>query len=154
MLETPHVALGAAIAIKIPNPFIAIPLAFASHFLLERVPHWNPHLNTETKKYGRPTKQTTLIVIIDASVSLLLGSYFASQALPNTMQTANVLLCSFASVLPDLLEAPYFFFGVRHKFFETWIKWQKAIQVDTTPFWGIITQIVTLAATLFWIFRG
>ena len=49
MLETPHVAVGAAIAASIPNPLIAIPLAFASHFALELVPHWNPHLNTELK---------------------------------------------------------------------------------------------------------
>lgn len=50
MLETPHVLIGAAIATKVGNPFLAIPLAFASHFVLETVPHWNPHLNTETKK--------------------------------------------------------------------------------------------------------
>jgi hypothetical protein len=53
VLETPHVVVGAAIATKVANPALAIPLAFASHFVLEKIPHWNPHLNTELKKFGR-----------------------------------------------------------------------------------------------------
>lgn len=152
MLETPHVALGAAIATKIPNPFIAIPLAFASHFLLERVPHWNPHLNTEMKTYGHLTRSTTTLIIVDVIVSLVLGSFIAYKQLPDSTMFLNVMLCSFAAVLPDVLEAPYFFFKAKHKFFIHWIKSQKALQVDATPFWGLTTQGITLAATLFWIF--
>jgi hypothetical protein len=153
MLETPHVALGAAIATKIPNPFIAVPLAFASHFLLERIPHWNPHLNTEMKKYGRLTRSTTVLIAVDATVSLLLGTFIAYKQLPDSTMFLNVMLCSFAAVLPDVLEAPYFFLKSKHQFFVHWIKSQKAIQVDAEPFWGISTQIVTFAATLFWIFN-
>jgi len=65
VLETPHVVVGAAIATKIANPFISLPLAFASHFLLEKVPHWNPHLNTEKKNtagsVGNPPRLLFLI---------------------------------------------------------------------------------------------
>ncbi|MBL7036319.1 hypothetical protein ISR94_00535 [Candidatus Microgenomates bacterium] len=152
MLETPHVALGAAIATKIPNPWISIPLSFASHFFLDMVPHWNPHLNTETRKFGRPTKKTTALVIVDATTSLLLGSYIAFQASSSAAHTLTILACCFASVIPDLLEAPYFYLGMRHKFFKNWIKLQKSIQVDTTIFWGLSTQVLTVATTLFWIF--
>lgn len=154
MLETPHVALGIAIASKIPNPWVSIPLAFASHFLLERVPHWNPHLNTETKKYGKPTKNSTIIVIIDVAISLSLGFFVASKALPDSTQAINILLCSFASVLPDVLEGPYFFLGVRNKFLENWIKFQKSLQVDAKIIPGLTTQLITLVATLFWIFKS
>lgn len=154
MLETPHVALGIAIATKIPNPWISIPLAFTSHFLLERVPHWNPHLNTETKKFGKPTKNSTIIVIIDVAVSLALGFFVASKSLPNVNQSINILLCSFASVLPDVLEGPYFFLGVRNKFLENWIKFQKSLQVDAKIIPGLTTQLITLIATLFWIFKS
>ena len=65
VLETPHVVVGAAIATKVLHPALAIPLAFGSHFILEKVPHWNPHLNSETEKFGRPTRQSTYIVIAD-----------------------------------------------------------------------------------------
>ena len=122
MLETPHVVIGAAIATKIPNPYIAIPLALASHFVLERVPHWNPHLNTETIKYGRPTKQTTVIVIIDVIFALSFGIFIANQALPNQAHFMTILASSFASVLPDIVEGPYFFLGVKNEIIKKWIK--------------------------------
>ena len=154
MLETPHVALGIAIATKIPNPWIAIPLAFGSHFLLERIPHWNPHLNSETEKFGRPTNKSTVIVIIDVAISLALGFFVAYKALPNSSQSINILLCAFFSALPDILEGPYFFLGIRNKFLEKWIKFQKSIQADTKLIPGLTTQLITLVATLFWIFRS
>lgn len=150
MLETPHVAVGAAIASKIPNPFLSIPLAFLSHFALERVPHWNPHLNTETKKYGKPTQKSTNLVIVDCLLALTLGSLVAYQALPNVGHAVTILLASFASVLPDLMEAPYFYLNMKQKFFADWIKFQKSLQNDTTPFWGLLTQLATIFAAILW----
>jgi len=152
MLETPHVALGAAIAIKVGNPYLAIPLALASHFLLEKVPHWNPHLNTEMKKYGHLTNKTKLIIALDTTLALGLGIIVALKALPNSSLSILVIASSFASIVPDLLESPYFIFGVKNKYIQKWIALQKKIQIDTTPFWGILTQIIVLASTLYWIF--
>lgn len=152
MLETPHVTVGAAIASKIPNPIISIPLSFASHFILEKIPHWNPHLNTETEKYGKPTKKSTIIALIDVGISLLLGSFIAYKALPNYFQALNILLCSLVASLPDIVEAPYFFLGVRDKTLKKWIDWQKSIQVDTYFIPGFLTQLLTIAASLYWIF--
>lgn len=151
MLETPHVAVGAAIASKIPNPFIAIPLAFASHFVLERIPHWNPHLNTETKLYGAPTKRSTIITTIDSVLALTLGLGISLTALPNIGHTTTIIFACFASVLPDVIEAPYFFLNLRYTFIKKWIAFQKSLQVDTTPAWGFLTQIVTIAAALLWL---
>ena len=151
MLETPHALLGAAIAVKLGNPALSIPLAFASHFILERVPHWNPHLNAETDKYGKPTKNSTIIVVIDSSLALILGSAIAFSQ-PNTLMIINVLLSSFAAVLPDLIEAPYFFLKIRNnEYIKRWIRFQKGIQVDAPPFWGLLTQILTVAATFLWL---
>ncbi len=152
MLETPHVAVGAAIAMKVVNPALAIPLAFGSHFILEKIPHWNPHLNTETEKYGKPTKKSTVIVIIDVCTSLALGFFIASKALPNTSHVATILVASFASVLPDVIEGPYFFLGVKNKFIKKWIVFQKSLQADTSIIPGLLTQAVTITAALWWIF--
>ena len=152
VLETPHVIVGAAIATKVVHPALAIPLAFASHFILERVPHWNPHLNTETEKYGAPTKRSTTIVILDASLALISGGYIAYRALPNTALAITILASSFASVLPDLIEGPYFFLKVRNETIKRWIKFQKSIQVDTDIVPGLLTQLATIAAALWWLF--
>jgi len=152
MLETPHVVLGAAIATKIPNPYIAIPLAFASHFILERVPHWNPHLNTEIKKHGKVTKQSTIIVAIDVLLSLFLGTFIAIQVLPNSPHFWTIMVASFAAVLPDVMEGPYFFLGIKSNFIIKWIKFQKILQNDADIVLGLSTQVVTLIATFWWIF--
>lgn len=151
MLETPHVFIGAAIATKIPNPLIAIPLAFASHFVLEMVPHWNPHLNTETEKFGHVTKRSTWIVVADSTLALVSGSYVAYQALPNTGHAITILLACFASILPDLVEAPYFFLRFKNKLIAKWIALQKSIQSDTTFFPGSLTQFIVILASIFWI---
>jgi hypothetical protein len=151
MLETPHVFIGAAIATAIPNPFIAIPLAFASHFVMEMVPHWNPHLNSEIEKFGQPTRRSTAITAADSTLALTSGSFIAFQALPNVNQAILVLACCFASVLPDVMEAPYFFLKMRANWVKKWISFQKSLQNDTTAFWGLATQLITIAAVIFWL---
>lgn len=151
MLETPHVFVGAAIATKIPDPLIAIPLAFVSHFILEMVPHWNPHLNSETEKYGYPTKRSTAIVVADSSLALISGSLIAYSALPDTGQALTILFACLASVLPDLIEAPYFFLKIKNKLIQKWIVFQKSIQNDTSIIPGLVTQYITIFAAIFWI---
>lgn len=153
MLETPHVLVGAAIATKISNPWIAIPLAFTSHFILEMVPHWNPHLNTETKKFGHVTKKSTVITAIDSTMALVFGSMVAFKYLPDAVQVMNVLACSFFAVLPDVMEGPYFFLKMKNNFIERWISFQKSLQNDTSLVPGLITQLLTILAAIFWIRR-
>jgi len=151
VLETPHVIVGAAIATKVVNPALALPLAFASHFVLETVPHWNPHLNTETEKFGQPTVTSTKIVIIDLVASLVLGSYIALRALPDTTHALTILGACFMASLPDTLEAPYFFLHVRNKTLAKWIKFQKSIQEDADILPGLATQALTIIAAFWWI---
>lgn len=152
MLELPHTVVGAAIATKFGNPALAVPLAFLSHFVLEVVPHWNPHLYTETKKYGRVTDKSTRIVAIDVATSLIAGTFIAYQALPNLTQAATILAACLAAVLPDVVEAPYFFLRYRHPLLEKWILLQRSIQFSAPVIPGIITQLLVLAAAFWWIF--
>src|SRR3989344_9308538 len=150
MLETPHVAVGVAIASNIPNPFLSIPLALASHFVLDIIPHWNPHINREIKKFGFPTKKSITIIRIDSVIALALGCFIAFRATPNYMQAANILACSFFSVLPDVVEAPYYFLHKKTLAIEKWIAWQKSIQADAEPLIGLATQLVVILASFVW----
>jgi len=153
MLETPHVAIGAAIASKIPNPFISIPLSLASHFLLDMAPHWNPHINREMEQFGKPTKKSFTIIKVDSFLALGLGTAIALLALPNVNQFLNIMVCSFVSVLPDVVEAPYYFFKKKGKTIEKWIGWQKSIQFDVKPKLGLVIQAVVILVALWWIFN-
>lgn len=152
MLETPHVVVAAAIATKIGNPALAIPLSFLSHFVLEKIPHWNPHLRTEKLTLGKLSRQSTQIVIADSLLSLTLGSFIASRALPDINHAIVILLSCFAAVLPDLIEAPYYFLNSHSDFIvNKWIPFKKSIQVDASPLPGLATQAVTILAALWWI---
>lgn len=151
MLETPHVIVASAIAYKVGNPYLAFPLAFASHFVLETVPHWNPHILTEMKKFGSITKTSKAIIVADVLLAFISGLFIASRVLPNTAHYWTILFSGFFGVLPDLMEAPYFFLKWKSTFLDWWIKSQKSIQSDTTPIPGILTQAATIFAAFLWI---
>jgi len=151
VLETPHVIIGAAIATKIPNPLISLPLAFGSHFLLDKMPHWNPHLNTEIKKTGKVSKRSTEIIAIDVMVALISGFFIATQGTSLNHQVV-ILAAAFLSVAPDVVEGPYFFLGYKNKAIDKWMKFQKSIQFDVSPVPGLLTQVVTVGAAFWWIF--
>lgn len=152
MLELPHVLVGAAIGAKLQNPVLAIPLAFASHFVLDILPHWNPHINQEIKKFGKPTKFSTRLITVDSTLALLIGSSIALNYYPDMAKIMLILLCCFAAVLPDVVEAPYYFLGKKSQLVENWIKWQKSIQNDVPAFWGLLVQGAIIIGSLLWIF--
>jgi hypothetical protein len=145
MLETPHVAIGAAIAVAIPNPLISIPLAFASHFLMDMVPHWNPHISTEMKKFGKLTKPTLIFIAVDMIFATLLTIFIAKT-------NPYIYLAAFMSILPDIAEGPYFLFGWRNKYLDIVLRLQRSIQASADIFWGLTTQVVVIIASLYWIF--
>jgi len=152
MLELPHTTIGAMIATKIPNPLISIPLAFLSHIPLDLIPHWNPSLYTETKKYGKPTKKSTQLVIIDTLLSLGVGFFFASRVMPNINHAITIILTCFAAVILDVIEGFYFFLGIRTKFLENLINFQRGYQRRVSIIPGLLIQGLVIALALLVIF--
>lgn len=148
MLELPHTLVGAAIATRIPNPLISLPLALLSHFLLDFVPHWNPSLYTETQKHGRPSGYSTRFVFLDSSLSLILGFLVAARQWPDRGHFLLIILCCFLAVAPDVLEAPYFFLKYRPAWMENLIQWQRRHQGRARKVPGILIQLTTIAAAV------
>lgn len=153
MLELPHTIIGAAIATKIPNPLISIPLAFLSHIPLDLIPHWNPSLYTETKKYGQPTKKSTQLVIIDTLLSLGVGFFLASRVMPNLQHAMSIILACFAAVVLDVVEGFYFFLNIRTRFLEKIILFQRGYQRKLPLISGLAVQGVVIILGLLVIFR-
>lgn len=152
MVELPHAIVGAVIATKVGNPALALPLALGSHFALEFVPHWNPHLNRELKKFGKVTKQSFYFVLGDSLLALIAGSFIASFALPDAKKFLIIMLGAFFAVLPDVIEAPFYFLKARHTFYNKYIPFKKSIQNDTTLLPGLASQIATIIFALWWLF--
>lgn len=152
MLETPHVAVGAAIAMSVANPALAIPLALGSHFVLDRIPHWNPHTYTETQRYGKPTRKSTALIVADSVLALILGSYIAYLALPQTGLAITVLLASFAAVFPDVSKSPFYFLKNKNGLLKKWVDYERSLQVEIdSPALGMFIQLLIVAASIWWI---
>ncbi|HCR35616.1 hypothetical protein A2130_00825 [Candidatus Woesebacteria bacterium GWC2_33_12] len=152
MLETPHVALGIAMAVKTGNPWVAIPLSLASHFLLDRVPHWNPHFYTETQKFGQPKKISTYIAVVDEMIAIALTLFIAYKFMPDVNKSFLILICSLLSVLPDQIKIPYFFCNRRFGLIKKWVDFERSIQVEVGPVWGILTQTIVVLVSFYWVF--
>jgi len=148
MLELPHTLIGAAIAVNIPNPLISLPLAFLSHFVLDLIPHWNPSLYTETKKYGRPKRSSAVLTVIDALLGLIAGLYIAFKVLPDLNQALVIVAACFVAVLPDVIEGPYFYLGFRSKILEKIILFQHNHQNRASLVPGTLTQLAAIIITL------
>lgn len=67
MTATNHALTGALIAAIVPNPFIGLPLAFVSHFVLDALPHFGKH-----PKMHYTSKAFMLLVVIDALIAISL----------------------------------------------------------------------------------
>ncbi|KKT77144.1 MAG: hypothetical protein UW73_C0027G0016 [Microgenomates group bacterium GW2011_GWB1_44_8] len=146
MLELPHTLVGAAIATVIPDPRISLPLALLSHFVTDYVPHWNPHLNTELKAAGKISPRSKVIVMADAGLALMLGTYIAA----TSGNFLVIMAACFLAVAPDVAEIPYYFLGLKNV---VWIKklidYQRAHQWNVSPFIGILTQVVVCIIALY-----
>jgi hypothetical protein len=149
MLELPHVLVGATIATLIPNPIISLSLSLASHFITDYVPHWNPHIGSEKKKYGHILPLTVAIIVIDSVLALIIGTYLSSRFLPNTNQFIVTMLCCFMAVAPDVVEAPYIFLGIRNTWIEKLLSFQKSHQWNVPIFWGLLSQAAVIAICLY-----
>lgn len=151
MIELPHTVVGAAIAVKIGNPALALPLALVSHFVLDPIPHWNPHLYTEVKRDGRVSRRSKLFMAGDVILSLAAGFFIAFQMLPNTTLAFLVLLGAFVSVFPDLIKAPFYLLRVRHPLLVRYVEIERSIQGETDrPIFGILTQLLVVGAGFWW----
>ncbi len=138
MTATSHALIGASLAVKITNPIIGIPLAIASHFAADLVPHWDAGTNHRQKSALRLKIEATLDVLLGFALVLLL---FRTQALANPVYMFSMII---AAQLPDWLEAPSWMFNFKVPPF-SWMDWighklQSRMQLP----WGLVTQIVTV----------
>lgn len=152
MLEFTHSLTGGVIASKIGNPLIALPAALLSHFLVDLLPHWNPGLSKELKKYGRISQKTFRLVMADSFFGLFLGLILASRKLPDIRSGLMVVLGCFLAILPDLFEAPFYFLGWKNSRCQRLHQFQSEHQFKVSFWPGIISQIIYSLLLLYLVF--
>jgi len=152
MLLTPHTFVGIAIATNITNPFFAFILAFLSHFLGDKVPHWDFYSNT--KKEERTKGWRPLAVMADLAIGVAVGIAFTTYFLwnkDNPYIAFNVFICGIAAVLPDALSSLDLFLGKSNKFLNVLNSIQSKMQFQAPLPWGIITQFIIILLSLLFI---
>lgn len=146
MTATAHALIGASIAAKIANPYLAIPIAISSHFVADLVPHWDAGTNHK--------KKTTLRLKLEATADVLLGFVLAYAIFWQLVDPVYLFVMIIAAQLPDWLEAPSWMFNIKIPPF-SWMdylghKLQSRMQLP----WGLITQVVTVGILVFFALGG
>ena len=150
MTSTGHALIGASIASQIPNPFIAIPLAFLSHFLIDKIPHWDAMTNKKNKTQKQIYTETLIDICLGFTLVIVIfwGIFKVSDPI-------LILISAFAAALPDYLEAPYLI--LHKKIFPFYQNYKLQSWIHDVGFdarmnapWGIVTQVGVVLVFLVW----
>ena len=155
MTLTTHAIVGAAIACVLPaHPYLVIAAAFASHFLLDAIPHWDYPLRSDSvnpkvaaaMKYDRALLADMLTIGTDA----LLGIALALFLLATPGDSFLVLCAASAAILPDALQFAYIKFPreplVSLQRFHVWMHASRSLR--ERPILGLSAQIGLVLFTL------
>ena len=144
MTATGHALVGTVIAAKVGNPALAIPIALASHFLCDALPHWDTGYDRENQSKTRFVAATAIDVVLGFVLSWTLIVLF----FPST-NLLYAFLIIIVSELPDWLTAPYLFFDLKIQPFLSIYKLQKKFDTELDLPWGFINQAAVLTALVF-----
>ena len=139
MTATGHALIGTVIAAKIGNPALAIPIALASHFVADAIPHWDTGLHR--KENGK--KKFLIYSLFDVIIGFALSYALINLFFPSTNLTYAFFIIIIAQ-LPDWLTAPYLFFDMKFPPFSWSYRLQKAFDNPLGAPWGVINQVAVV----------
>lgn len=119
MLSIAHAVTGAYLAVKVSNPYLAVPLIILSHFLEDAVSHWDA--GTGLGKGLKTPREAFYHELVDLALAALLVFIFFPDSFPiinnSKLEINNFapIWGSFLALLPDFLEAPRNFFKYEPK---------------------------------------
>lgn len=148
MTATGHALVGAMIAAKFHNPLIALPLALASHFALDMVPHWDSGTHWREKTKNRLFYEAALDVVISIIVSTILYGPILGEN--NFMY---LYLCVFVAQSPDWVMAPYLILKNKFPVFKFAYHIGRNTNKKLDKPWGIVTQVVTIVLLYILLFK-
>ena len=108
MLVTTHVLSGAVIGALAPDLPTALTRGFASHFVLDAIPHW-----------GCEPEEMLRVAVPDGLIGLVAIAAVGKLAEPS--RRVSVLTGVFGACLPDIDKPSHLFFG--RSPFPSWFDW-------------------------------
>ena len=139
---------GAVIALSVKQPAIVILLAFASHFVLDMIPHFGIYEDDVIRRNRNWLFRTVVTIDIIIMLALLvIVPHLAAAKLAWGIVLAGMI----SALSPDLLWVPMFIREVRTKQWRSggrFVTFHQSIQKFEKPI-GLIVELVWLIATSF-----
>jgi hypothetical protein len=100
-----HALTGALIGLTVTRPLVAMPLAVASHFVCDALPHYDPELAMTNVSQWISSKKFRVLLYIDGllCVSFVLLLVVRLGGLDQPTRWWLPALCAFLATAPDLL---------------------------------------------------
>ncbi len=134
-----HVAFGTLIAVTVKQPLLVAPLALASHFALDILPHYG-----EDPRAPRGSTWYHFRILVDILASLLFVGYASSQF---NDYSGVVMLGSVLAILPDFFWPLALYMKPSNPFWN-FLRFHKNIQKFESR-GGIYLEVVWLGAVAF-----
>jgi hypothetical protein len=152
MTATGHALVATLIVAKFPNPYVSLPLALASHFICDMVPHWDSGINHRQKTKTRLFSEATIDVLVSFIASFILYTDVLGQSNYFLLYTGIIV-----AQLPDWITAPYLIFRIKNPLVD-WSKQMYKLQHklnnrQENPIIGIATQVFVIIALYILLFK-
>ncbi len=160
MILTTHAIVGAAAGRLFSDPFVAFSAGFASHFIIDAIPHWAYNLKSRARNEKEPLNDDIEIgkkfvgdlarIGLDFIVGIF-AAIFIFQGEDGFMSLSVNLLSGVAGgIIPDFMQ--FLYFKIRQ---EPFIAVQKLHiyvhqgigEIPALPY-GLISQVVVIAAAI------
>ncbi len=147
MTATNHALTGAVLGLAIGNPWVAVPAAFLSHFVLDAIPHFGfKGVKTDTELL--PQRWFKLLLIAEALMCFTIVCVLFSL---QPVHWFVACVTAFVATSPDLYSAPRFLYA------NGWLKTPPTINmfrrfhgtIQTERVWGAWIEAAWLLGSVF-----
>jgi len=142
-----HALTGALIGLTVTNPWLALPLAFVSHFVCDAIPHYDMKDTSEAQLIGSK-RFVTWYILVPGAVCALIVAVLAAARPAHWLLAA---ICAFVAASPDLFWAPRFLYVRRtgkDRPLNAFLRFHAGLQWLTGP------RLIWVEAVWFVVFAG
>lgn len=157
MLATVHLLTGAAIGLYIGNPLWAFAAGFASHFLLDAIPHTDPATLKHKPGLDRFSLLDYVFAFLDVTVGALILLWILFSVVPQP-PTPSIFWAALGGVSPDFIATGFKWFPAFQNLpiLSWYYRFDRAVQNTAgRGEWdfGILTQLVAGGLALWMLAR-
>ena len=148
MLATVHALTGFAIGASLNNVPISFAVGFASHFILDAIPHYDTPVKSTKPNIISPVQ--IWVILFDQLIMLGMTFFIVPYLWPALLSS---LIGALGAIAPDIISSMRLFFPeLNIGLYRRFNQWHFDIQPrDTAPLIGSLTQLVVVIISVLYI---